>query len=114
MLLAHRLKTLRNQLIHGAATNRHTKRRANPQGEALFARQADLLEELVGACIEIMENVNEASVWPCIPDPRYESVWHRQRRAECPLVRKGGSARRHRGSADEDRVRVGHTRSPIR
>jgi hypothetical protein len=98
VLLAHRLKTLRNQLVHGAATDRHTKRRANPRAETLFARQADLLEGLVAACLEIVENVNDARIWPCIPVPRYESVWHRQRRDDCPLMRKEGSARRHRGS----------------
>jgi hypothetical protein len=77
----------------------------------LFARQTDLLEELVGVCLDIMEDVNGTSAWPCIPDPRYESIWHRQKRDECPLMRKGASAFRHRGAANEGRVRPKRDRS---
>jgi hypothetical protein len=90
VLLAHRLKTLRNQLIHGAATDRHTKRRKSAREGALFSRQVDLLEDFVGTCLGVMESVDSEIGWPCIPDPCFETVWHRQRRDECPLTGKRG------------------------
>ena len=77
-------------------------------------RQVDLLEDLVESFLDIMRNMNEADAWPCIPDPRYETVWHRQRRDKCPLMREGGAALRHHGPAHEDRIRARRNRSSVR
>jgi hypothetical protein len=83
VLLLHRLRTLRNQLIHGAATDRYSTRRKKAEDD--FQRQAGLLEGLVGAFLGVMEAEGHRISWPCIPAPRFESAAHRQQISSCPL-----------------------------
>lgn len=83
VLLLHRLRTLRNQLIHGAATDRYSKRRE--EAEDGFQRQAALLEGLVGVFLRVIEAEGHRISWPCIPAPRFKSAAHRQQISSCPL-----------------------------
>lgn len=83
VLLLDRLRTLRNQLIHGAATDRYSTRRE--EAEDGFQKQAALLEELVGAFLRVIEAEGHRISWPCIPAPRFKSAAHRQQISSCPL-----------------------------
>lgn len=79
-LLALRFQTLRNQLFHGAATNRWSKRREE-SGKA-FEAQTRLVEELGKAFLQVMHEAGERAKWPCVPAPRFGRDDHRKKRPE--------------------------------
>jgi hypothetical protein len=70
-----RLRTLRNQLIHGCATDTHSKRRA--AGESELEAGSRLLEEFVWAFLILMTGQSgQAKYWPPGPYPRAGSPQH--------------------------------------
>ena len=94
ILLVSRLRTLRNQFIHGAATDGpYSRRREND--EEPFKRQVELLEELVDTFLAVMK-AERPIKWPCIPDARVGSPAHRRRATSCPLNANQTIGRRSR------------------
>lgn len=70
-----RLRTLRNQLIHGCATDTHSKRRA--AGESELEAGSRLLEEFVWAFLVLMAGQQgQTTYWPPSPYPRAGSPQH--------------------------------------
>ena len=76
-ILAWRLRTLRNQLFHGCATDSHSRRRAT--GESELEAGSRLLEELIWAFLGLVASESgRARYWPPIPYPRAGSAQHKQ------------------------------------
>ena len=74
-IIIWRLRTLRNQLFHGCATDTHSKRRA--AGESELEAGSRLLEELIWAFLVLMAGESEsARYWPPCPYPRAGSAQH--------------------------------------
>lgn len=72
-----RLRTLRNQLMHGCTTDAHSKRRAS--GESELEAGSRLLEELIwGFLVIITGESGRATYWPPCPYPRAGSAQHQQ------------------------------------
>lgn len=70
-----RLRTLRNQLFHGCATDTHSKRQDS--GESELEAGGRLLGELIGAFLRMMAaDSGRAEYWPPIPYPRARSAQH--------------------------------------
>ena len=70
-----RLRTLRNQLFHGSATDTHSKRRDS--GESELEAGERLLGELVWAFLRLLATESgRAKYWPPIPYPRARSAQH--------------------------------------
>lgn len=87
-LFLYRFRILRNQVFHGAATDRYSKRRE--KDERQFEAQTGLLEQLADACILVLEESGGHRRWPCIPAPRLESPGHRTRpQRPCMLTKSG-------------------------
>jgi hypothetical protein len=76
-IIVWRLRTLRNQLLHGGATDTHSKRRAAGESELEAGRR--LLEELVWAFLALMGTESgRTRYWPPIPYPRAGSPQHQR------------------------------------
>lgn len=74
-IVVWRLRTLRNQLLHGCATDTHSKRRDS--GESELEAGGRLLGELVWAFLKLMATESgRAMYWPPIPFPRAGSAQH--------------------------------------
>lgn len=74
-IIAWRLRTLRNQLLHGCATDTHSKRRAT--GESELEAGSRLLEELIWVFLVLMASESgRARYWPPCPYPRAGSAQH--------------------------------------
>lgn len=74
-IIIWRLRTLRNQLFHGCATDTHSKRRA--AGESELEAGSRLLEELIWAFLVLMAGESgHARYWPPCPYPRAGSAQH--------------------------------------
>lgn len=74
-IVIERLRTLRNQLIHGSATDTHSKRRA--AGESELEAGSRLLEEFVWAFLVLMTGPSGKTMyWPPSPYPRVGSPQH--------------------------------------
>lgn len=74
-IIIWRLRILRNQLVHGCATDTHSKRRA--AGESELEIGSRLLEELVWAFLALMTSqAGQARYWPPSPYPRACSAQH--------------------------------------
>ena len=74
-ILVWRLRTLRNQLFHGCATDTHSKRRAT--GESELEAGSRLLEELIWAFLVLMAGESgRIRYWPPSPYPRAGSPQH--------------------------------------
>lgn len=72
-----RLRTLRNQLFHGSATDAHSKRQA--AGESELEAGSRLLEELILNSIVLMvEEPQHTRYWPPCPYPRVGSAQHQR------------------------------------
>lgn len=75
-ILVWRLRTLRNQLFHGCATDSHSKRRT--AGESELEVGSRLLEALIWAFLVLMAGESgHARYWPPCPYPRTGSAQHR-------------------------------------
>lgn len=77
-----RLRTLRNLLMHGASTNRYSKRRETEEGKRSLAAAARLLERGVGCFLVVLEDADQRR-WPPTEGPRAGSPLH-QRLADLP------------------------------
>lgn len=76
-IIVWRLRTLRNQLFHGCATDTHSKRRDS--GESELEAGARLLGEIVWAFLRLMATESgRAKYWPPIPYPRARSQQHQR------------------------------------
>lgn len=74
-IIIWRLRTLRNQIFHGCATDTHSKRRA--RGESELEVGSRLLEELIWAFLVLVSSQSgQARYWPPSPYPRTESPQH--------------------------------------
>jgi len=72
-----RLRTLRNQLVHGCATDMYSKRRA--AGESELEAGSRSLEVLVWSFMVLMVGESEHTrYWPPIPYPRHGSPQHKR------------------------------------
>ena len=70
-----RLRTLRNQLFHGSATDAHSRRRA--AGESELETGSRLLEQLIWTFMVLMvEEPPHTRYWPPSPYPRVGSAQH--------------------------------------
>lgn len=75
-IIVWRLRTLRNQLFHGCATDIHSKRRA--AGESELEIGSSLLEELIWAFLVLMAGESgRVRYWPPSPYPRVDSPQHK-------------------------------------
>ena len=80
-IIVWRLRTLRNQLFHGSATDMHSKRRDSGQSELEAGWR--LLSELVWAFLGVMATPSaRAAYWPPSPFPRAGSPQHRKLRLD--------------------------------
>lgn len=76
-IILWRLRTLRNQLFHGCATDTHSKRR--DAGESELETGTRILIDMVWAFITLMATeAGQSSYWPPIPFPRANSPQHQQ------------------------------------
>ena len=74
-ILVWRLRTLRNQLFHGCATDTHSTRRAD--GESELEAGSSLLEELIWKFLVLMASESgQSRYWPPCPYPRAGSAQH--------------------------------------
>ena len=74
-IIIWRLRTLRNQLFHGCATDAHSKRRV--AGESELEAGSRLLEELIWAFLVLLAGESgRVSYWPPSPYPRAGSPQH--------------------------------------
>lgn len=75
-ILVWRLRTLRNQLFHGCATDIHSKRRE--VGESELDAGSRLLEELIWVFLVVMAGeTGRARYWPPCSYPRASSPQHK-------------------------------------
>lgn len=76
-IVIRRLRTLRNQLFHGSATDAHSKRRA--AGESELEAGSRLLEKLIWTSMVLMVSESRQSrYWPPSPYPRVGSAQHKR------------------------------------
>lgn len=75
IVLWRRLWILRNQIFHGASTDRESRRRSTPEKEKKFVAAVDLLDQMVEALLAVMEQCDKRN-WPRIPFPRSGTVEH--------------------------------------
>ena len=74
-IIVWRLRTLRNQLFHGCATDTYSKRRDS--GESELEAGGRLLEALVWSFLRLMTTESSRVMyWPPIPYPRVRSAQH--------------------------------------
>ncbi len=74
-IIIWRLRTLRNQIFHGCATDLHSRRRS--AGESELEVGARLLIELLWAFLMLMaSDVGQVCYWPPVPYPRDGSLQH--------------------------------------
>lgn len=76
-IIIGRLRILRNQLLHGCATDTHSKRRDAGGGE--LGAGTRILTDMIWAFINLMTTEpGRALYWPPIPFPRADSPQHQQ------------------------------------
>jgi hypothetical protein len=76
-IIVWRLRTLRNQIFHGCATDTHSKRRA--AGESELEAGSRLLGELVWSFLRLMATeTGQKAYWPPSPYPRTGSPQHQR------------------------------------
>jgi hypothetical protein len=75
IVFAWRLRTLRNLLVHGASTNRYSKRRETEDGQLSLAASTRLIERGVACFLAVMEDGDQKR-WPPTEAPRAGSPLH--------------------------------------